>query len=179
MRRCVNCYYKLWSAGLESITVYYYDPVDYATVPHTFTYMCKCQRRWMFALKWSVQSTLPYVVGHVSQFQLSQSYGPDRLLESAQFDSVTSSCAADSGRWLFFRCFFSFEMQNNSSQPKNEKSTARKTRPTLVEKMAMLEEIKAGVSRWVFVLVAVSWSVNQSIDRSIDLSLTEKCQKFN
>ena len=46
-------------------------------------------------------------------------------------------------------------MQNNSSQPKNEKSIARKTRPTLVEKMAMLEEIYAGVSRCVFVLAAV------------------------
>ena len=72
-----------------------------------------------------MQSTLPYVVDHVSQFQLSQSHGRDRLLESAQFDSVTISCAADSGHWLFFPCFFSFEMQSNSSQPKNEKSTAR------------------------------------------------------
>ena len=96
------------------------------------------------------------MVGHVSQCQLSQSYGRDRLPESAQFDSVTISCAADSGHWLFFPCFFSFEMQNNSSQPRNEKSTARKTRPTLVEKMAMLEEIYARVSRCVFVLAAVS-----------------------
>ena len=48
---------------------------------------------------WAMQSTLPYVVGHVSQFQLSQSYGRDRLLESAQFDSVTISYAADIGQW--------------------------------------------------------------------------------
>ena len=58
--------------------------------------------------------------------QPSQSYGRDRLLESAQFDSVTISCAADTvGTGYFFRCFFFFEMQNNSSRPKNEKSTAR------------------------------------------------------
>ena len=57
-------------------------------------------------------------------------------------------------------------MQNNSSQPKNEKSTARETRPTLVEKMAMLEWIHAGVSRCVFVFAAVSWPINQSIEQS-------------
>ena len=102
------------------------------------------------------QSTLPYVIGHVSQFQLSQSYGRVRLLESGQFDSVVISCAADSGHWLFFPCFFFFEMQNNSSQPKNEKSTTRKTRPVLVEKMAMLEEINAELSRCLFVLANVS-----------------------
>ena len=54
-----------------------------------------------------VQSMLSYVVSHVSQFQLSQSYGRDRLLQSAQFDSVTISCAADSGHWLFFSLLFS------------------------------------------------------------------------
>ena len=85
------------------------------------------------------------MVGHVSQFQLSQSYGRNGLLESAQFDSITISCAVDSGRWLFLFCYFFFlEMQNNSSQPKNETSTARKTRPTYVEKMAILEEIMQG-----------------------------------
>ena len=56
---------------------------------------------WMIWL----QSTLPYVVGHVSQFPLSQSYGRDRLPESAQFDSFTTSCAADSGHGLFFSFF--------------------------------------------------------------------------
>ena len=55
-----------------------------------------------------IQSTLPYVVGHVNQFQLSQSYGRDRLPESAQFDSVTISCAADSGHWLLFSLRFLF-----------------------------------------------------------------------
>ena len=58
-------------------------------------------------------------------------------------------------------------MQNNSSQPKNGKSTARETRPTLVEKMAMLEEIYVEVSRCVFVLAAVSRSINQSINWTI------------
>ena len=61
-------------------------------------------------------------------------------------------------------------MQNKPSKPKNEKSTARKTRPTLVEKIAMLEEIYARVSRCVFVLTAVSWSINQSINQSNDQS---------
>ena len=60
------------------------------------------------------------------------------------------------GTGYFFPCVFSFEMQNNSNQPKNEKSIVRKTRPILVEKMAMLEEIYAGVSRCVFVLAAFS-----------------------
>ena len=77
------------------------------------------------------------------------------MFDSGQFDSVKISCAAESGYWVFFRCFLSFEMQNNSSQPKNEQSTARKTRPTSVEKMAMLEKIHAGMSRCVFVLAAV------------------------
>ena len=140
-----------------------------------------------------VQSTLSFVIGHVSQFRLSQSHGRDRLLESAQFDSVTISCTVDSGHWLFFFLLFLFEMQNNSSQPKNEKSTACKTRPTLVEKMAMLEEIYAGVSHGVFLFLqlipvqSVNQSINQSINqsndqsinRSIELSLTEKCcEKF-
>ena len=135
-----------------------------------------------------VQSTVPYVVDHVSQFQLSQSYVRDRLLESGQFDSFTISCAADSGYWLFFRCFFSFEMQNNSSQPKKEKSTARRTRPTLVEKMAMMKEIYAGANRYVFVLAAVSWSIdqsniqsiNQAIDQSINQSINQSIKRsFN
>ena len=54
------------------------------------------------------KSTLPYVVVHVSQFQVSQSNGRNRLLESAQFDSVTISCAADRGHWLFFSLLFLF-----------------------------------------------------------------------
>ena len=62
-------------------------------------------------------------------------------------------------------------MQNNSSQPKNEKSTGRKTRPSLVEKMAMPEEIHAGVSRYVFVLAAASWSINQSINQYQRISI--------
>ena len=117
------------------------------------------------------------MVGHVSQFQLSRSYGRDRLPESTHFDSVTISCAAGSGHWLFFRCFSLFEMQNNPSQPKNEKSTARKTRPTLVEKMAMLEEIYAGVRRCIFVFAAVSWSINQSIDYSINRSIIQSINR--
>ena len=67
--------------------------------------------------------------------------------------------------------FFFFEKLNNSSQPKNEKSTARKTWPILVEKMAMLEKIHAEVSRYVSVLATVSWSIkpiNQSINQSIN-----------
>ena len=56
---------------------------------------------------------------------------------------------------IFFLVFSLSKMQNNSSQPKNGKSTARKTRPILVEKMAMLEEIYAGMSRCVSVLAAV------------------------
>ena len=120
-----------------------------------------------------VQSTLPSVVGDVSRFQLSQSYARDRLLESGQFDSVTISCAANSGHWLFFPCFFSFEMQKNSGQPKDEKSCGRETRPTSVEKMAMLEEIQAWVSRCIFVLAAVSWSINQSINQSNDQSINQ------
>ena len=55
-----------------------------------------------------IQSTLSYFVGHVSQFQLSQSHGRDRLLETAQFDSVTISCAAHSGHWLFLSFFLLF-----------------------------------------------------------------------
>ena len=47
------------------------------------------------------------------QFQISQSYGRDRLLEPAHFDSVTISCAADSGHWLFFPCLFSFKRKTN------------------------------------------------------------------
>ena len=47
-------------------------------------------------------------------------------------------------------------MQKNAIQPKNEKSTALKTRPTLGEKKAILEKIHVGVSRCVFVLAAVS-----------------------
>ena len=76
---------------------------------------------------------------------------------------------------IFFLAFSLFERRNNSSQPKNEKSTARETRPALVEKMAMLEEIHARMSRCVFV-TAVSWSINQSINHSIEQSLTEKYQ---
>ena len=79
------------------------------------------------------------------------------------------------GTDYFFRYFFSFEMQNNSSQPKNEQSTVRKTRSTSLEKMAMLEEIYTGVSRCVFVFAAVSRTINQSTNQSIELSLIEKC----
>ena len=68
-------------------------------------------------------------------------------------------------------------MQNNSSQPKNKKSTACKTRPTLVEKMAILEEIYAWVSPCVFVLAAVSWSINQSINQSIDQSIDQSINR--
>ena len=119
------------------------------------------RKKLEFFPHWTLQSTLSYVVGHVNQFQLSQSCGRDRLLESARFDS------APVGTGYFFRWLFSFEMQNNSSQPKNKKSTARKTRSTLVEKMAVLDGIYAGVSRCVFVLTAVSWSINQSIDQTV------------
>ena len=70
--------------------------------------------------------------------------------------TVTISCAADSRHWLFFPCFFLFWNTKHASQPKNEKSTAPKTRPTLVEKMAVLEKIYAAVSRCVFVLATVS-----------------------
>ena len=58
-------------------------------------------------------------------------------------------------------------MQNNSSQPKNEKSTGRKTRPTLVEKMAMLEEIYAGGEPLRF-CSCNCFSNNQSINQSIN-----------
>ena len=61
-------------------------------------------------------------------------------------------------------------MQNNSSQPKNDKSTVRETRPILVEKMAMPDEMYAQVSRCLFDLAAVSCSINQSINQSIDWS---------
>ena len=72
------------------------------------------------------------------------------------------------GTGYFFRCFLSFEMQNDSSQPKNGKSTSCKTRPTLVKKMAMLDEdLHRDESLSFFVLAAVSWSINQSINRSV------------
>ena len=90
------------------------------------------------------------MVGYVSQFEVSQSYGRDRLPESA----------------IFFLCFFFFEMQKNFSQAKNEKSTGRKTWPTLMDKMAMLKEIYAGVNRCLSVHAAVSWPINQSINQS-------------
>ena len=56
-----------------------------------------------------IQSTLPSVVDHVSQFQLSQSYGRDRLLESAQFDSVTISCAT-AWQWTLAIFFVAFSL---------------------------------------------------------------------
>ena len=59
-------------------------------------------------------------------------------------------------------------MQNNSGQPKNEKSTARKTRPTLVEKMAMLEEIMQGWAvALLFLQLFPALSINQSINPTI------------
>ena len=76
---------------------------------------------------------------------------------------------------IFLLCFF-FEMQNNSSQPKNEEFTAQKIRPTFMEKMAMLEKIYAGVSRCAFALAAVSWPINQW---SIELSLAEKGSEYS
>ena len=71
------------------------------------------------------------------------------------------------GTGYFLRCFFSFEMQNNSSQPKNEKSAARKTRPTLVEKMAMLEETYAGVFMPLRCCSSSCFLINQPINQTI------------
>ena len=114
------------------------------------------------------------MVGHVSQFQLSQSHGRDRLLESGQFDSGYDQLCCWQWHWRFFFLAFSlFGMQNNSSRLKNEKSTVRKTRPTLAEKMAMLEEIYAGGEPLRF--CSCSWSINQSINHSL---INWNCWKF-
>ena len=132
---------------------------------------------WMMNQNKQEQSTLPYVVGDVSQFRLSQSYGRDRLLESGQSTLLWSAVLRTVGTGYFFRCFLSFEMQNDSSQPKNGKSTARKTRPTLVKKMAMLDEDLCRGEPMRFCSCScflINQSINQSIDRTIELSWTEK-----
>ena len=59
-------------------------------------------------------------------------------------------------RAIFFLAFFLLKWTTILVNQRMKKSTARKTRPTLVEKMAMLAEMCAGVGRSVFVLAAVS-----------------------
>ena len=108
---------------------------------------------WIF-----VQYTLPCVVDDVSQLQLSQSYGRDRLLESDQirlcYDQL---CCTTVGTGYFFSLLFLF-WNAKQFQSTEEWIIYRASNSTNLngEDDQCWRRFDAGVSRSVFVLAAVS-----------------------